>query len=1230
MIARPRAALVVLACLVATPALAAEPFSLFESGQVRPLALSPDGSRLFAVNTPDNRLEAFEVTAGGLTHLVSVPVGLEPIAVAARTSTEVWVVNHLSDSVSVVDLGTPAAARVVRTLLVGDEPRDIVFAGPGGTRAFVTTAHRGQNTPLHATIEAVLTTPGIGRADVWVFDATNLGATLGGTPETILTLFGDTPRALAVTPDGSTVYAAVFHSGNRTTTLSEGVVPNGGEAAGGLPEPNTNYLGTPGPETGLIVQFDGAAWRDELGRDWSSQVRFSLPDKDVFAIDANASPPLQVAGPAGFFTGVGTILFNMIVNPVSGKVYVTNLESLNRVRFEGPGIHAAAFKPAGEPASVLGHLAESRITVLDGATVTPRHLNKHIDYATCCASIPNAENDTSVAFPLGMAVSSDGATLYVAGFGSSEIAVYDTAALESDAFVPSSADQIPVSGGGPTGLVLDEARSRLYVLTRFDDAISIVSTATGMETAHVPLHNPEPPAIVTGRRFLYDASFTSSHGDSACASCHIFGDFDSLAWDLGNPDDVVLNNPGPFAVGPIGNPDFHPMKGPMTTQSLRGMANHGPMHWRGDRTGGNDLPSVQPNQGSFDERAAFLKFNPAFPGLVGRAQELTGHEMGQFADFILEVVYPPSPIRHFGFAGLDPLTPSQQAGRDFFFGGISDVFRNCDGCHRLDPTANRNLGEKHFGFFGTDGQSSFENEPQHLKIPHLRNMYQKVGMFGMAAVPFFNQGDNGFKGDQVRGFGFLHDGSVDTLFRFHNATVFNQSTLNPAGFPPGPAGDALRRQVEAFMLAFDSNLAPVVGQQATLRSASGADVTQRIDLLLQRADAGDCDVVVKGRFGGEPQGFVYAGSGRFESDRAAAPKILDATLRALASAPGRELTYTCVPPGSGMRIGVDQDGDGLRDGDERDLGSDPADPDSPITECQASPSCSKCERAIAKASAQYVQARSKLLAKCEVDKVKGALAPATDCAIEDKTASGLAKAVDKLAGAIDKGCGGRDKRCAGDLTDEPSLQPLEWPQFCPNLEGGACTNEIRSCGDLPQCLLCLGTAAVDQAMELSFDDLIPTDPTTQADLNACQRTIGAETQRFLAAKSKAIQKCWDGRVKAKHADVCPDPAASPGTAARKAADAIAKAEAKSRARICAACGGADGLCDGSGDFTPAAIGFPATCPAVTIPGGASCAAAIGTLADIVDCVTCVTEFKVDCVDRASLPDLIAYPGECNP
>ncbi len=220
-----------------TLAHAASSYTLFESGQVRPLALSADGKHLFAVNTPDGRLEIFRVKNSGLSHVGSVPVGLEPVAVAARSDDEVWVVNHLSDSVSVVDVSDPLHGRVVRTLLVGDEPRDIVFAGPSRRRAFITTAHRGQNRPS----DPQLTTPGVGLADVWAFDANALGAPLGGTPLTILTLFSDTPRALAVSPDGAKVYAAAFHSGNRTTVVSDLLVPDGGQSAGGVPAPNTNF-----------------------------------------------------------------------------------------------------------------------------------------------------------------------------------------------------------------------------------------------------------------------------------------------------------------------------------------------------------------------------------------------------------------------------------------------------------------------------------------------------------------------------------------------------------------------------------------------------------------------------------------------------------------------------------------------------------------------------------------------------------------------------------------------------------------------------------------------------------------------------------------------------------------------------------------------------------------------------------------------------------------------------
>jgi DNA-binding beta-propeller fold protein YncE len=914
-------------------------FTAFESGQVRPLAISADRQLLYATNTPDNRVEIFQIAGSHLVPVVSVPVGLEPVALAEHGD-ELWVVNHLSDSVSIVDVSVPQQAHVVRTLLVGDEPRDIVFAGPGRARAFITTAHRGQNTGR----DPQLTTPGVGRADVWVFDAANLGTSFGGTPLTVVTLFADTPRALAVSPDGALVYAAAFESGNRTTALNERVV----SGHSGLPPPFTNAEGVAAPPTGLIVRqridpADGQPhWLDNIGRRWDGQVELSLPDWDVFRIDATASPPIFT----GAASGVGTVLFNLAVHPATGRIYVTNTEARNDVRFEGHN----AFGPTqgAPPGSVRGHFSESRITVIDPATgaAFPRHLNKHIDYT---ADGTPAEAARSLALPTGMAITPDGATMYVAALGSSKVGVFSIAELEADTFVPSQDRQITLTGGGPTGLALDAPSGLLYVLTRFDNAISIVDTGAGREIDHVAMFNPEPPSLVAGRRFLYDAALTSGHGDSACASCHVFGDFDSLAWDLGDPDGVTEPVPGPFASATPVGARLHPLKGPMTTQSLRGMANHGPMHWRGDRTGGTDatlqivLPSAQPDTGTFDEQAAFKKFNVAFPGLLGRSAPLTDAQMQAFTDFVLQITYPPNPIRNLDSS----LTPDQQAGRNFYFSQtssgqelVSDGARNCNGCHVLDPQGNAMFHVARPGFFGTDGKYSVDAETQVLKVPHLRNMYQKVGMFGMAdtLLPGDSSGllgflgapynDTSFQGDQVRGFGFLHDGSVDTLFRFHGANAFSRSNGNPGGFPIitnfNDLAQALaqllanvtqRRQVEAFMMAFDSNLAPIVGQQVTLTSDSAADAVARIALLEARAAAGECDLVVQGLFGGRVAGALYDPAAvRFIPDTASGAALTDAALLSLSAI--SPLTFTAVPPQSGYRIALDRNLNGVLNGDE--------------------------------------------------------------------------------------------------------------------------------------------------------------------------------------------------------------------------------------------------------------------------------------------------------------------------
>jgi len=295
----------------------------------------------------------------------------------------------------------------------------------------------------------------------------------------------------------------------------------------------------------------------------------------------------------------------------------------------------------------------------------------------------------------------------------------------------------------------------------------------------------------------------------------------------------------------------------------------------------------------------------------------------------------------------------------------------------------------------------------------------------------------------------------------------------------------------------------------------------------------------------------------------------------------------------------------------------------------------KCKRAIVKAAAAFVQTKAKLLRKCEENKLK--LKFMDDCP-DDKTEEKIEKTADKLDQSIVKACAGKDGDCG---TGDDSLVDSGWDiGNCPNFEGSAnpaCSTAIDDCSDIGPCLGCIGEAAVDQGIALYYDRgtagiADPTGTKEEKAINKCQKTIGKEAVNFLVAKSKALQKCWDGVVKGKIQAPCPD---------SKAQAAIAKAEAKKFDKICKSCGGggdkkpADSQCDSITAFDiQAQIGFRATCPAVQVPGpGGQDCGAIGTVTSLellVDCVDCVTEFKVDCADRAAVPALAAYPTECNP
>ncbi len=249
-----------------------------EGRHTHSIGLTPDGTRLLALNTPDGRLSVFNIEnpANPAPVLIAeIPVGLEPVSLRARTNDEVWVVNEVSDSISVVSLSLGV---VVATLSAADEPADIVFAQG---KAFVSCA---RNNMLR------------------VFDAVTRE------PLPPIPLQGLCPRALAVDASGAKVFAAFLLSGNGTTVLPASQAP--------APPPPTNPALPPAPQTALIVAAT------------HPQIAYTVLDRDVAEVDAASGVVTRYLGSAG------TNLFDIAIQPGTGNPWIANTDARNLVRFE--------------------------------------------------------------------------------------------------------------------------------------------------------------------------------------------------------------------------------------------------------------------------------------------------------------------------------------------------------------------------------------------------------------------------------------------------------------------------------------------------------------------------------------------------------------------------------------------------------------------------------------------------------------------------------------------------------------------------------------------------------------------------------------------------------------------------------------------------------------------------------------------------------------------------------
>lgn len=754
-------------------------FANLEPAQTNPIRLSVDGTRLFAVNTANDSLSVFDVTRPRSPKLIAeIPVGLGPVSVSPRTDDEAWVANQVSNSVSVVSVSKGIVADTIHTGS-GTEPMDIVFASVN--QAYVSCSRTNS---------------------IAVFD-TNSHALI-----TALPVFGGSPRALAVSADGTTVYAAFAISGNATTLIPASLAPP--------PPPPLNKKLPPPPQVALIIAASDPQWK--------SYVTFTMPDNDVVAITTGVSPFV-----AGYYSGVGTINLGLAVNPVTGDLFVANTDARNLTFFQP---------------KLRGHWVDNRITRIQTASgqVTPFDLNPNINYKI----LPNpAALKTALAQPSNVVFDPSGNFMYVAAFGTDRVAQVDTSGkvlsfVEVSGAGGSGAKADPRHKRGPRGLALNAAAQTLYSLNRISNTISIIDTSKMAKSGEVPVgRDPTPVAIKEGRGFLYDAKL-SGNGTGACSSCHVDGDMDHLAWNLGdrsgNMTQIVQRGK---------TIKFHPMKGPMVTLTLRGLRKLSPYHWRGDFA---DLPA----------------FNLTFDKLMGNSQ-LSTQDMATYANFLNSLLFLPNP-----YENLDRTLPTSLAGGNPVVGlqdyltvhGSGFPKKTCQHCHTTDPGP------------GSDRLVvDFPKPQQAIKVSELRNIYQKLLYTRHNA-------------ESIDGFGMEHDGNISLPSDLLDEHIFKYTRQQ-------------KTDMTSFLLCFDTGTAPAVGYTITLTAANVNNKQEQSDwaTLQSQAAAANTDLIARGTIQGQVHGLLYQpGSHNYISDTHAL--YSQAQLRALIEH-GDTLSFMGVFPATG-------------------------------------------------------------------------------------------------------------------------------------------------------------------------------------------------------------------------------------------------------------------------------------------------------------------------------------------